>query len=97
MVFSLEPEALIVGHVQLPGVDNTDRIQVQLYRQDFAMGHERWVEAGDLRLGERRVRFSELAAGTYKLSQRNERNATLRYSIPAINFRLPTGVLSERQ
>jgi len=80
MVFSLEPEALIVGHVQLPGVDNTDRIQVQLYRQDFAMGHERWVEAGDFTTwanGE--FRFSELAAGTYKLftAERTERDPAI--------------------
>jgi hypothetical protein len=77
MVISLEPEALIVGRVQLPGVDNTDRIQVQLYRQDFAMGHERWVGAGNFTTwanGE--FRFSELAAGTYKLftAERTERD-----------------------
>jgi hypothetical protein len=68
IVITLEPEALIVGHVQLPGVDNTDRIQVQLYRQDFEQGHERWLQAGNFATwasGE--FRFSELAAGTYKL------------------------------
>ena len=68
IVIPLEPEALIVGHVQLPGVDNTDRIQVQLYRQDFEQGHERWLQAGNFTTwasGE--FRFSELAAGTYKL------------------------------
>jgi hypothetical protein len=68
IVITLEPEALIVGHVQLPGVDNTDRIQMQLYRQDFEQGHERWVQAGNFTTwasGE--FRFSELAAGTYKL------------------------------
>jgi hypothetical protein len=68
IVIPLEPEALIVGHVQLPGVDNTDRIQLQLYRQDFEEGRERWVQAGNFTTwatGE--FRFSELAAGTYKL------------------------------
>jgi hypothetical protein len=68
IVIPLEPEALIVGHVQLPGVDNTDRIQVQLYRQDFEQGQERWLQAGSFTTwasGE--FRFSELAAGTYKL------------------------------
>jgi len=77
MLIPLEPEALIVGHVQLPGVDNTDRIQLQLYRQDFAMGHERWVGAGNFTTwatGE--FRFSELAPGTYKLFtlERTERD-----------------------
>jgi len=68
IVIPLEPEGLIVGHVQLPGVDNTDRIQLQLYRQDFEEGRERWVQAGHFTTwatGE--FRFSELAAGTYKL------------------------------
>ena len=68
IVIPLEPEALIVGHVQLPEVDNADRIQVQLYRQDFEQGHERWLQAGNSTTwatGE--FRFSELAAGTYKL------------------------------
>jgi hypothetical protein len=68
IVIPLEPEALIVGHVQLPGVDNTDRIQLQLYRQDFEAGRERWVQADHFTTwatGE--FRFSELAAGTYKL------------------------------
>ncbi|HWN74785.1 MAG TPA: hypothetical protein VNO13_03515, partial [Candidatus Udaeobacter sp.] len=77
IVIPLEPEALIVGHVQLPGVDNTDRIQLQLYRQDFEAGRERWVQAGHFTTwatGE--FRFSELAAGTYKLltQERTERD-----------------------
>jgi hypothetical protein len=68
LVITLEPEALIVGHVQLPGVDNTDRIQLQLYRQEFEEGHERWINAGGFTTwasGE--FRFPELPAGTYKL------------------------------
>jgi hypothetical protein len=71
IVIPLEPEALIVGHVQLPSVDNTDRIQLQLYRQDFEEGRERWVQAGNFTTwttGE--FRFAELAAGTYKLLTR---------------------------
>jgi len=69
IVIPLEPEALIVGHVQLLGVDNTDRIQLQLYRQSFEAGRERWVPAGNFTTwatGE--FRFAELEAGTYKLS-----------------------------
>jgi hypothetical protein len=68
IVITLEPEALIVGHVQLPGVDNTDRVQLQLYRQEFEEGHERWTQAGGFTTwasGE--FRFPELPAGTYKL------------------------------
>jgi hypothetical protein len=80
IVIPLEPEALIVGHVQLPGVDNTDRIQVQLYRQQFDEGHERWTQAGNFTTwatGE--FRFSELAEGTYKLFtlERTERDPAI--------------------
>jgi hypothetical protein len=80
IVITLEPEALIVGHVQLPGVDNTDRIQLQLYRQDFEEGHERWTQAGGFTTwasGE--FRFSEFAAGTYKLFtvERTERDSAI--------------------
>ena len=77
IVITLQPEALIVGHVQLPAVDNTDRIQLRLYRQEFEDGHERWTQAGGFTTwatGE--FRFSELAAGTYKLftEERTERD-----------------------
>jgi hypothetical protein len=80
MIFALEPEALIIGRVQLPGVDNTDRIQLQLYRQEFDEGHERWTQAGNFTTwatGE--FRFSELAEGTYKLFtlERTERDPAI--------------------
>jgi hypothetical protein len=80
IVITLEPEALIVGHVQLPGVDNTDRIQLELYRQEFDEGHERWTQAGNFTTwasGE--FRFSELAEGTYKLFtlERTERDPAI--------------------
>jgi hypothetical protein len=80
IVVTLQPEALIVGHVQLPGVDSTDRIQLELYHQDFEEGHERWRQAGQFTTwatGE--FRFSELAAGTYKLFtlEQTERDPTI--------------------
>ena len=95
IVISLEPEALIVGHVQLPGVDNTDRVQLQLYRQEFENGHQKWVPAGNFTTwssGE--FRFSELAAGTYKLltRERMEQEAAIfgvqdqMYGFPPVFF-----------
>jgi len=80
IVIPLQPEALIVGHVQLPGVDSTDRIQLQIYRQDFDDGQEKWNEAGYVTTwasGE--FRFSELPAGTYKLLtvERTERDPVI--------------------
>src|SRR6267378_789534 len=80
IVITLEPEALIVGHVQLPGIDNTDRIQLELYRRDFEEGHERWVQAdGVTTWATGEFRFSELAAGTYKLFtlERTERDPAI--------------------
>ena len=95
IVITLQPEALIVGHVQLPGVDNTDRVQLQLYRQEFENGHEKWVPAGNFTTwssGE--FRFSELAAGTYKLltRERMEQDAAIfgvqdqMYGFPPVFF-----------
>jgi hypothetical protein len=68
VVLMLEPEALIVGHVQFPGADGAERIGLQLYRQGFQEGREHWSLAGYFYTwasGE--FRFSELPAGTYKL------------------------------
>ncbi len=95
IVITLQPEALIVGHVQWPGVDNTDRVQLQLYRQEFENGHERWTPAGNFTTwsnGE--FRFSELVAGTYKLlsRERMEQDAAIfnvqdqMYGFPPVFF-----------
>src|SRR5260370_35858165 len=53
---------------------------MQLYRQDFEQGHERWTQAGNFTTwatGE--FRFSELAPGTYKLFtlERTERDPVI--------------------
>jgi hypothetical protein len=80
MIIPLEPEAFIVGRVQLPGVDNTDRIQLQLYRQEFDEGHERWTQASNFTTwATGAFRFSELAEGTYKLFtlERTERDPAI--------------------
>lgn len=64
----LEPEAHIIGRVQLPDSDSTDRIRLQLYRQEFEEGHERWVQASTFTTwANGDFRFYDLAAGTYKL------------------------------
>jgi len=68
LVLMLEPEAHIVGHVVLPEADSTNRIQLQLLRQDFNEGHERWTQTESFTTwanGE--FRFAELPAGIYKL------------------------------
>jgi hypothetical protein len=64
----LVPEALIVGHVLLPGSDGSDRIQVELYRRQVREGREHWDSAGTvMSRSDGEFRFAELAEGSYKL------------------------------
>ncbi len=69
----LVPEALVVGRVNLPTADGTDKLQVELYRRQIQDGREIWNSAGTVQTrsnGE--FRFAELSAGTYKVFTREE-------------------------
>jgi hypothetical protein len=62
------PEALIVGRVNLPVMDGTEKIQVQVYRRQVQEGRGMWVPSGSVQTranGE--FRFANLQAGEYKL------------------------------
>lgn len=64
----LVPEALIVGHVDVPGAEGEVRIQCQLYRRETREGRETWTPQRDFRTwADGEFRFSNLTAGTYKL------------------------------
>lgn len=64
----LMPEALIVGHVEVPGSEGDVRIQCQLYRRVTKGGTEFWSpQSGLMTWADGEFRFSELEAGTYKL------------------------------
>jgi hypothetical protein len=64
----LTPEALIVGHVDVSGLDGEVRIQCQLFRRDMREGREYWsADKTFTTWADGEFRFSELAAGTYKL------------------------------
>jgi hypothetical protein len=64
----LAPEALIVGHVEVPGSEGDVRISCQLYRLIMNGGREAWVPQHTFRTwADGEFRFSELEAGTYKL------------------------------
>ena len=64
----LVPEALIVGHVNVPGTEGEVRIQCEVYRRDMEQGRENWHPAGTFTTwADGEFRFSELRAGTYKL------------------------------
>jgi hypothetical protein len=68
ITISLMPEALIIGHVNLPTNDGTDKIQVEIYRREVQDGRRHWVSAGRTQAranGE--FRFANLRKGDYKL------------------------------
>src|SRR5580704_2314084 len=64
----LDPESLIVGHVNLPGSEGDMRILTNLYRREIREGQEHWDLARTFTTwADGEFRFSELTAGTYKL------------------------------
>jgi hypothetical protein len=68
ITISLMPEALIIGHVNLPTNDGTDKIQVEIYRREVQDGRPHWVSAGTAQTranGE--FRIANLRKGEYKL------------------------------
>jgi hypothetical protein len=68
LTISLVPEARIVGHVILPGSDDSEKIQVELYRRQVREGREHWDPAGRATSrSDGEFRFAELSAGSYKL------------------------------
>lgn len=68
LTIALEPEALVVGHVFLPGSEAFDRIQVELFRRQVREGREHWDSAGTvMSRSDGEFRFAELPAGSYKL------------------------------
>jgi hypothetical protein len=71
LTVTLVPEALVVGRVVLPTSNASDRIEVELYRRLVQEGRVHWIRAGAERTrANGDFRFSELAAGTYKLVTR---------------------------
>ena len=68
LTLALIPESLIVGTVALPTSEAPDSISLQLYRRQIQDGRAHWVPAGNAESNsEGQFRFSDLAAGTYKL------------------------------
>ena len=65
---ALVPESLIVGRVNLPSSNQSDRVTVQVYKHQVRDGRPYWVPAANATTrsnGEFRV--ANLAAGTYKV------------------------------
>jgi len=71
LTISLTPEALITGRVVLPSSEDSDRIRVELYRQQVREGQAHWVsEAMVTTRSKGEFRFAELTPGTYKMLTR---------------------------
>lgn len=68
VIISLVPEARIVGRVNLPGSDGSNKMQIALYRRVLREGREQWDAVGN---GTTRAdggfRLAELSPGSYKL------------------------------
>jgi hypothetical protein len=68
VIISLLPEARVVGHVNIPGSDGSDKIQVELYRRAVRDGHEQWDSVGNATTrADGEFRLAELSPGDYKL------------------------------
>jgi len=68
VIISLLPEARVVGHVNIPGSDGSDKIQVALYRRTMRDGREQWDSAGNATTrADGQFRLAELSPGDYKL------------------------------
>jgi hypothetical protein len=88
VTIALAPEALIVGHVEVPGSEGEVRIDCELYRKGMKEGQETWSPAGSFTTwanGE--FRFSELQAGTYKLITHEQMDRDVMLQIPGAPMR----------
>ncbi len=67
----LTPEAIIAGHISLPGSETPEKIQVQLFRRVVQNGTAQWVPAGmTVSKSNGDFRFADLMEGSYKLLTR---------------------------
>jgi len=68
LIVPLFPESLIVGRVNLPTSNQSDRITVALYQRIVDQGRVHWMEVGSTQARSNGdFRFADLAPGTYKL------------------------------
>jgi len=73
LTIQLVPEALIIGRVNLPTTDGTDRLVVELYKRTVQEGRAQWEQAGSTQTrANGTFRFADLAGGSYKIFTREE-------------------------
>jgi hypothetical protein len=79
----LVPEALIVGHVSVPGAEDEVRINCGLYQRRISEGNETWqVAANFMAWANGEFRFSGLEAGTYRLITHEQMDRDSRVTMP---------------
>ena len=68
MTIALTPESLIVGRVNLPSSNQSDRITVEVYKRQVRDGHPYWASAANtITRSNGEFRLADLTAGTYKI------------------------------
>jgi hypothetical protein len=73
IVIYLDPEALVIGHVNLPGAEGDMRIRTDLYRREIREGQEHWELARTFTTwADGEFRFCDLSPGTYKVGTGEE-------------------------
>jgi hypothetical protein len=79
----LLPEALIVGHVNVPGSEGDVRIECELYRRSLQNGRMTWSPVNRFTSwADGEFRFSGLEAGTYKLITHEQMDSASMISMP---------------
>lgn len=83
----LVPEALIVGHVNVPGSEGEVRINCGLYQRRISGGNEMWQVAGNfMTWANGEFRFSGLEAGTYRLITHEQMAGDSRVTMPGASL-----------
>jgi hypothetical protein len=83
----LVPEALIVGHVTVPGSEGDVRIACGLYRREMREGQETWSAGRTVTTwADGEFRFSELKAGTYKLITHEQMDRDSMIPVPGVRL-----------
>ncbi len=83
----LVPEALIAGHVEVPGTDGEVRIECELYRRGMTEGREDWNPVERFSTwSDGEFRFSNLRAGTYRLITHEEMDRDSMIAAPGMQL-----------
>jgi hypothetical protein len=81
----LAPEAMVLGHVVVPGSEGDVRIECRLLQRELRNGRERWRTVKRFKTwADGEFRFSDLQAGTYKLITVEQMEPEARKAAPGV-------------